>query len=44
MIDCALSFLANYGVYLFLTVGCILCISIQVCDFINWISGDNESE
>lgn len=39
-----LSFLSNYGLLFFGAIGVALCIGLQVVDFINWISGDNENE
>ncbi len=38
-----LNLLNNYGILFFVTVGIVLCIGLQVVDFINYISGyDNE--
>lgn len=36
-----LALLNNYGILFFGTIGIVLCIGLQVVDFINWISGDD---
>lgn len=36
--------LENYGVLFFGAIGIVLCIGLQVVDFINYMSGDSEDE
>lgn len=44
MIYYALSLLDSYGVLFFLTIGVILCVGIQVSDFIDFITEENNDE
>lgn len=44
MLDCILFVLGKYGILFFGTIAVVLCIGLQVVDFINWISGNDEHE
>lgn len=37
-----LTLLENYGVLFFGVIGIVLCIGLQLNDFINYMSGDDE--